>query len=264
MTAPCTRCGREDLIPGGTHVCTGGPVGAAPGPEPSAAAVKWARWRMSDDNEPIPLDASDRQAAQWVLAAVDHVAPAGESDEVRQLRDILSHVADAIGLAPYYGAYRVEDVLPRLRERLAAAAGEPLRDRIEAILRRHQCQHNRTEDGDPLSLVDVLSPFDTVVEGQEEIHLIADNLAAELLGAAPSAEREGLTLERAEAIEAEIRRAEADPSVDKHALRLLMQSAMPCGHSYGELMTCDSPPFGCAACQAALRAPCRTGPKDPA
>jgi hypothetical protein len=60
------------------------------------------------------------------------------------------------------------------------------------ILRRYRCQHNRTEDGDPLSLVDVLSPFDTVVEGQEEIQLIADDLAAELLGAAPSAERKGL------------------------------------------------------------------------
>ena len=82
--------------------------------------------------------------------------------------------------------------------------------------------------------------------------------------AAPAPPIKPLTPEQAEAIEAEIRRAEADPSVDKHALRLLMQSAMPCGHSYGELMTCDSPPFGCAACQAPLRAPCRTGPKDPA
>jgi len=60
-----------------------------------------------------------------------------------------------------------------------------------------------------------------------------------------------LTVEQADAIEAEIRRAEADPAIDKHALRMLMQSTMPCGHAYGELMTCDSPPFGCAACLAA-------------
>ena len=64
-----------------------------------------------------------------------------------------------------------------------------------------------------------------------------------------------ITLDEANAIEAEIRRAEADPAVDKHALRLLMQSTMPCGHSYGDLMMCDAPPFGCAACAARVAPP---------
>ena len=74
--------------------------------------------------EPITMAAyglGRSEAGDWYYAPP---ATAGESDEVRQIRDILSHIADAIGLAPYYGAYRVEDVLPRLRERLAAPSAE--------------------------------------------------------------------------------------------------------------------------------------------
>lgn len=53
---------------------------------------------------------------------------------------------------------------------------------------------------------------------------------------------------QAGAVEDEMRRMEADPSVDKHALRLFMQSAMPCGHAVGNLLTCPTPPYGCVLC----------------
>jgi hypothetical protein len=108
----------------------------------------------------------------------------------RDAQQAYAHAASLVA-----GLRRFRDAVLAVDHVAPAAVGEPLRDRIEAILCRYRCQHNRTEDGDPLSLVDVLSPFDTVVEGQEEIHLIADDLAAELLGAAPSAEREGLATE---------------------------------------------------------------------
>lgn len=57
-----------------------------------------------------------------------------------------------------------------------------------------------------------------------------------------------LTKAQADEIEDEMRRLEADPSVDKHAMRLFMQHQMPCGHSVGSLLTCPDPPFGCVIC----------------
>lgn len=57
-----------------------------------------------------------------------------------------------------------------------------------------------------------------------------------------------LTKTQADRIEAEMRRLEADLTVDKHTLRLFMQDAMPCGHAAGNLLTCDLPPFGCLIC----------------
>lgn len=77
--------------------------------------------------------------------------------------------------------------------------------------------------------------------------------AAKALSVTPS--RPKLTQEQADEIEAEMRRMEADAAVDKRAIRLFMQSPMPCGHCVGDLMTCLDPPFGCASCltAAALR-----------
>jgi len=57
-----------------------------------------------------------------------------------------------------------------------------------------------------------------------------------------------LTEQQANEIEAEMRRLEDDDKVTKRELRLFMQSLMPCGHSTGSLLTCDSPPFGCVEC----------------
>jgi len=57
-----------------------------------------------------------------------------------------------------------------------------------------------------------------------------------------------LTLIQANEIEDEIRRLEADPTVDKHEIRLFMQTPMPCGHAAGNLLTCDDPPYGCVIC----------------
>lgn len=57
-----------------------------------------------------------------------------------------------------------------------------------------------------------------------------------------------MSTDQADTIEAEMRRLENDPTVDKHALRLFMQSPMPCGHAVGNLLTCPDPPFGCAVC----------------
>jgi hypothetical protein len=60
-----------------------------------------------------------------------------------------------------------------------------------------------------------------------------------------------LTLPEADAIEAEMRRVQNDPSFSKEAVRLFMQAPMPCGHAAGNLMTCDREPFGCVICNAA-------------
>jgi hypothetical protein len=57
-----------------------------------------------------------------------------------------------------------------------------------------------------------------------------------------------LTAEQAGEIEAEMRHLESDPETSKRALRLFMQSAMPCGHAVGNLLTCPDPPFGCVVC----------------
>ena len=57
-----------------------------------------------------------------------------------------------------------------------------------------------------------------------------------------------LTAEQAGSIEAELRHLESDPEVSKRALRLFMQSLMPCGHAVGNLLTCPDPPFGCVVC----------------
>ncbi len=78
--------------------------------------------------------------------------------------------------------------------------------------------------------------------------------AAEAIARATAAleRREGvgrkLTEGQADEIEAEMRRLETDPSVSKHALRLYMESPMPCGHAAGNLLTCDRPPIGCVIC----------------
>jgi hypothetical protein len=64
-----------------------------------------------------------------------------------------------------------------------------------------------------------------------------------------------LSKDDADAIEAEMRRLEVDPAVGKHELRLFMQWPMPCGHAAGNLLTCDSPPFGCVICNAVEATP---------
>lgn len=67
-----------------------------------------------------------------------------------------------------------------------------------------------------------------------------------------------LTLEQANAIEEELRRLEADPTVTKTEMRLFLQSPMPCGHATGCLLTCPSPPFGCVECNSLVK-PCLSG-----
>jgi len=62
--------------------------------------------------------------------------------------------------------------------------------------------------------------------------------------------RERLNEEQADAIEAEMRQMELDPSISKTEMRLFMQSCMPCGHAVGNLLTCDQPPFGCVICNS--------------
>lgn len=61
-----------------------------------------------------------------------------------------------------------------------------------------------------------------------------------------------LTEQQANECEAEIRALD-ETAHEATAMRLLMQSLMPCGHAYGNLLTCDSPPFGCVICNS--RAP---------
>ena len=62
--------------------------------------------------------------------------------------------------------------------------------------------------------------------------------------------RKSLTEEQADAVEAELRHLEADPSVSKTELRLFLQHPMPCGHAAGNLLACPDPPFGCVICNA--------------
>ncbi len=59
-----------------------------------------------------------------------------------------------------------------------------------------------------------------------------------------------LSREQANLLKADVRRMEVDPSVDKHAFRLYLESRMPCGHLLANLLMCDCPPFGCLECLA--------------
>jgi len=192
------------------------PVGAAPGPEPSEVTVflGFDSWPHSLDgrlffehgqkvNATVTFELRNGVACYVIRPAVDHVAPAaaGESDEVRQLRDILSHIADAIGLAPYYGAYRVEDVLPRLRERLAGAAGEPPIRRVAIGADGQSASSDPPARPELWPLPDEEMPTDrewTDVEWLRNQAYLRDRVLQSYidevaeLKAAPSAEREGL------------------------------------------------------------------------
>ena len=57
-----------------------------------------------------------------------------------------------------------------------------------------------------------------------------------------------LTQEQAARWEEELRRLEGDPATTVRQMRLFMQHPMECGHAVGDLLTCDVPPNGCAAC----------------
>jgi len=67
---------------------------------------------------------------------------------------------------PYCGP--TEGALEKPSERISA----------KDVLQHYRCQHTVDYEGDGVSLVDVLSPGDTVKEGLEEIELIVDALAA--------------------------------------------------------------------------------------
>lgn len=58
----------------------------------------------------------------------------------------------------------------------------PLRDAgaVERALRSYRCQHTVDEDGEPLLLVDALTPKgdSTIARGEQEIELLADHIAA--------------------------------------------------------------------------------------
>lgn len=75
--------------------------------------------------------------------------------------------------------------------------GETLRDRIEALLNRYRCQHTQDDAGNGSKLADVFTPLDhiDIRSGKEEVHLLADMLAAEL--SASSAEQPKLTYDKA-------------------------------------------------------------------
>ena len=51
-------------------------------------------------------------------------------------------------------------------------------DAILNTLRHYRCQYTYDEDGEHLALLDVLSPGGTVAQGQEEMVLLADEIAS--------------------------------------------------------------------------------------
>lgn len=57
-----------------------------------------------------------------------------------------------------------------------------------------------------------------------------------------------LTKSQADEVESEMRALEANPIIDSRAMRVFMQSSMPCGHAVGNLLTCADPPYGCVVC----------------
>jgi hypothetical protein len=59
-----------------------------------------------------------------------------------------------------------------------------------------------------------------------------------------------LTEEQANRWETEMRTIEMDPDMSKAAMRVFMQLPMDCGHAVGNLLTCDTPPYGCVICEA--------------
>ena len=75
------------------------------------------------------------------------------------------------------------------------------RDQIEKLLREYRCQHTQEEEGNGMLLIDVFTPIDHVdiTAGKEEVHLLADMLAAELATAlSHTAPEVGMTQERYE------------------------------------------------------------------
>lgn len=104
--------------------------------------------------------------------------------------------------------------------------------------------HIELQDGRGLL---VLSPGENKAWGDAGLSRIVGAVAL----AATRVHGHRLTTADAEAIEAEMRRMEEDPTVTKHALRLYLQSLMPCGHAVGNLLTCPDPPAGCVACGSA-------------
>lgn len=55
--------------------------------------------------------------------------------------------------------------------------GRDVRDIIEQALLDYRCARTVDHDGNPLALVDALSPGKTIEDGQAEIWLIADAIA---------------------------------------------------------------------------------------
>lgn len=54
---------------------------------------------------------------------------------------------------------------------------QEVREAVHRLLRSYRCQHTKDEDGDGASLLDVLSPGETVAGGLAEIELLTDEIA---------------------------------------------------------------------------------------
>jgi hypothetical protein len=50
------------------------------------------------------------------------------------------------------------------------------RDIILEVLKGYRCQFSIDDEGDGLDLVDILSPFTTIKEGNMELELLADHI----------------------------------------------------------------------------------------
>ena len=50
-------------------------------------------------------------------------------------------------------------------------------DALLGALKKYRCNYSADECGAPLMLVDVLSPYDTIAEGEKELRLLSDYLA---------------------------------------------------------------------------------------
>ena len=93
-----------------------------------------------------------------------------------------------------------------------------------------------------------------IIEQLNRIALSLDPVSAEVVRKAIKRLEETpdfrvkLTKAQADEIEAEIRKVEANRDTTVTQMRLLMQSPMPCGHAYANLLICPDPPYGCVIC----------------
>jgi hypothetical protein len=132
-----------------------------------------------------PFQRQWRESAMWdrQLEGYPHISDDQRRADPRY-NAIERWVYRVLSLGNCPGSYPISAAIAHDLDALNALPhdSEDPRDTIERILREYRCQHTLDDDGEPLPLIDALSPGETVAEGRDEVHLIADDIAYQLYG----------------------------------------------------------------------------------